>query len=331
MIISVNGLKKEFVLSRTRPGFWGAVKSFFSPMKTTVTAVNGISFEVEEGELLAFLGPNGAGKSTTIKILTGILHPTSGEVSVLGIVPWQDRISLSRRIGSVFGQKSQLWYHLPPVDTFNLLGKIYEVEDRDFKKRLDRLIELFELDEFKNIPIRKLSLGQRMRCEVMAALLHAPRILFLDEPTIGLDTIARNNMRAFIRRLSEEENVTIFLTSHDTQDVVSICRRAIIINHGGIVIDTKVKELKRKYFRWKTVELHLDQDLGPDFKLPGVTLLKHKKKEDGFGIKLEVDIDAVPVETVIRKIMRRRRLLDITILDPPLEEVVSHIYQKKVE
>lgn len=303
----------------------------FNPARNHLTAIDTISFEVQEGELLAFLGPNGAGKSTTIKILTGILHPTSGEATVLGLTPWENRIALSRQIGSVFGQKSQLWYHLPPVDTFSLLGKIYEVDHRDFKKRLDRLTDIFELEVFHNTPIRKLSLGQRMRCEIVASLLHAPRVLFLDEPTIGLDTVARNNIRTFIRRLSEEEKVTIFLTSHDTQDVVSICRRAIIINHGKIVIDARVKELKRQYLRSKIVELFIDNDLSEEFLIPGVSLLKKKERRDGFGIKLEVDTTVTPIEDVIRSIVRHCGLMDITVLDPPLEEVISRIYQKGFE
>ncbi len=300
----------------------------FNPFRNCLTAIDNISLEVQEGEILAFLGPNGAGKSTTIKILTGILHPTSGEAEVIGLTPWENRVALSRQIGSVFGQKSQLWYHLPPVDTFSLLGKIYEVDYRDFKKRLDWLTDIFELKEFHRTPIRKLSLGQRMRCEIVAALLHAPRVIFLDEPTIGLDTVARSNIRTFIRRLSEEEKVTIFLTSHDTQDVVSICRRVIIINHGNIVIDAPVKELKRRYLRLKMVELFIDTDLAPEFEIPGVTLMKKKEKPDGFGLKLKIDTEVTPIEKVIRTIVEGARLMDITVLDPPLEVVISRIYQQ---
>ena len=192
---------------------------------------------------MAFIGPNGAGKSTTIKMLTGILHPTSGEATVLGLTPWKDRERLSYKIGSVFGQKSQLWYHLPPIDTFNLLGKIYEMDQSEQIKRRDFLVETFEIGDLMKTPVRKLSLGQRMRCEIAASLLHKPEVIFLDEPTIGLDVVARQNVRQTLKQWNDQEKATIFLTSHDVGDIEYLAGRVVIINHGQIVLDDQVKTL----------------------------------------------------------------------------------------
>jgi len=331
MIISVSNLNKDFSLKKSPPGFLGNIRSYFKPEILTIPAVKDLSFEVEEGELLAFLGPNGAGKSTTIKILTGLLHPTSGKASVLGHTPWENRAGLANVIGTVFGQKSQLWYHLPPADTFYLLGKIYEVDEKILKSRLDEFIDLFDIASFYDTPIRKLSLGQRMRCEIIAALLHGPKVLFLDEPTIGLDTVSRNNIRGFIRRLAEESKVTIFLTSHDAQDVVSICKRAVIINNGKIVIDSKVKELKRRYLHYKILELFVDSEPDITNLADGVKLLKRKEKAGGFGLKYEIDTKKITVEKVIHQVLKDLTLHDITIMDPPLEEVISQIYMKSGE
>src|SRR3989344_5168695 len=194
-VIHVKNLRKEFKIKHKEPGFLGSLKSIVHPKTKTLVAVDNISFNVKEGEIIAFIGPNGAGKSTTIKILTGILHPTSGNAKVLGLVPWKDRIKLAYKIGSVFGQKPQLLYHLPAIDTFNLFSKIYELDSDTYKKRLDKLVKLFEVEDIIHQPVRKLSLGQRMRCEILASLLHNPQVIFLDEPTIGLDIVVKKKMR----------------------------------------------------------------------------------------------------------------------------------------
>src|SRR5947207_6244327 len=311
-IIKVDGLAKTFRTRQRGAGFANSLRSFVAPQYREREAVKHISFSLEPAEILAFIGPNGAGKSTTIKMLTGILYPTSGRASVLGLTPWQQRRSLSYSIASVFGQKSQLWYHLPPQDTFDLLARIYELDMAEYRKRRAFLVEAFDIAEYMGTPARKLSLGERMRCELAAALLHKPRVVFLDEPTIGLDVIAKQRIRDLIGQLNTEEGVTIFLTSHDAGDIEQVCRRAIVINHGEIIIDAPVSTLKRDYLKAKTVDLLLDESVEPllatdpesgkqrlniqlssvDEELPGVQILKAK----GHELQLEVDTARSPLE-----------------------------------
>jgi ABC-2 type transport system ATP-binding protein len=231
-IIDIEQLTKTFVATEKQPGLRGSVRALFRPVRRETHAVKGTTFAVDEGERVAFIGPNGAGKSTTIKMLVGILYPTSGAARVLGRVPWKERQRLAYQIGAVFGQKSQLWYHLPPADSFDLLAHIYELDSTDYRQRLDFLVELFEIEGHLQTPVRKLSLGERMRCEIAASLLHRPRILFLDEPTIGLDVVVKQRIRDLILALNQEEGVTIFLTSHDAGDVEVLCKRAMVFRLG---------------------------------------------------------------------------------------------------
>lgn len=280
-----------------------------------------VDLEVDAGEMLAFLGPNGAGKSTTIKMLTGILHPTSGEASVLGLTPWKHRKKLAYRIGTVFGQKSQLWYHLPPSDTFDLMARIYELPQTDFLKRRDELIESFGLSPYMDTPVRKLSLGERMRCEITAALLHRPQVIFLDEPTIGLDVVVKQRIRQLIRRLNEEEGTTVFLTSHDAGDVEELCKRAVVINHGQIIFDDSVRVMKRDYLKYKVINLKLTEAIS-HVPLDGVQILKQK----GTGAKLEIDLSRQTIEHVLSYLIRQFRIEDITIEDPTMEQVITNIY-----
>jgi ABC-2 type transport system ATP-binding protein len=240
--VRVNNLRKVYEVHKRR--------GLFRREKLDVVSVDGVSFDVPMGQALAFIGPNGAGKSTTIRMLTGILRPTSGDARVLGLTPWKDRAKLAHNIGAVFGQRSQLWYHLPASDTFELLARVYNLDAREFKSRRDELIERFNLAEFLDVPVRKLSLGQRMRAEVAASLLHKPRLLLLDEPTIGLDINARQQLRDLIRQWNREEGLTVFLTSHDTGDIESVAERVIVINHGRLVLDDKVENLRRKFAGW---------------------------------------------------------------------------------
>src|SRR5512144_32088 len=220
--IEVTNLQKIFQTKRKTAGLRGSVRALFKPDYSSVEAVRRLSFQMDAGELLGFIGPNGAGKSTTIKILTGILHPTSGDAKVLGFVPWKDRQKLAFHIGTVFGQRPQLWYHLPAIDTFTLFGKIFEMDDRDTQRRIDQLAEAFEIRDLLETPVRKLSLGQRMRCEVAASLLHRPKLLLLDEPSIGLDVVAKQNIRDMIKRMNEAEGVGVVLTSHDAGDIEAL-------------------------------------------------------------------------------------------------------------
>jgi ABC-2 type transport system ATP-binding protein len=289
-----------------------------------VTAVSDISFSLHEGEILAFIGPNGAGKSTTIKMLTGILYPSGGEATVLGYVPWKDRRRLAYQIGSVFGQKPQLWYHLPPEDTFRLFARIYELEMNAYQERRAFLVEAFQIADLLQTPVRKLSLGQRMKCEIAASLLHRPRIIFLDEPTIGLDVVAKQQIRDAIRYLNETENTTIFLTSHDASDVERLCQRVIVINYGRIIYDDRTSALKRRYLRRKIIDVRFGEHLDEPFVIPGVTTLK----QSDYGVKLEFDSRETPVESVVQQIIATRPCNDINIADPPLEEIIREIYQE---
>lgn len=236
--VNVENLRKAYVVQKRRGLF---------RVKTQVLSVDDISFCVPEGQAVAFIGPNGAGKSTTIRMLTGILTPTGGHADVLGFVPWKERAKLAFQIGAVFGQRSQLWYHLPASDTFDLLAKVYNLGKHDYNRRRSLLVDRFELGAFLDIPVRRLSLGQRMRAEVAASLLHRPRLLMLDEPTIGLDIHARQQLRALIREWNCDEGLTVFLTSHDTGDIESVAERVMIINHGKLVLDDRVDNLRKQY------------------------------------------------------------------------------------
>lgn len=324
-IITAEGLNKTFRMKTKEPGFKGSLKSVVKPEYREVCAVKDISFQVERGEILAFIGPNGAGKSTTIKMLTGILYPTKGNLDVLGLNPSKDRKELSYKIGTVFGQKSQLWFHLPPIDSFNLLGSIYEIEKSKLKKRIEELQDIFEIQDLMDVPVRKLSLGQRIRCEIAASIIHKPDIIFLDEPTIGLDVIVKQKIRELILRLNREENTTIFLTSHDAGDIEQLCKRAIIINHGEIVLNEKVKRLKHDYLNHKIVEIKYGQK--PDLEGCGLNILKAK----GNGVKVQVDTSKQEIEEVLSQLIALGKVEDITITDPPMEEVIAHIYRQNVE
>jgi ABC-2 type transport system ATP-binding protein len=320
--IEVNRLTKTFTTAIKPSGLGGSLKALIRPERRQVEAVKALSFHVQEGERLAFIGPNGAGKSTTIKMLVGILHPSDGEAKVLGRIPWRQRQELAYHIGAVFGQKSQLWYHLPAADSFDLLAKIYELEQGAYKERLGFLVDLFEIDPYLHVPVRKLSLGQRMRCEIAASLLHRPAILFLDEPTIGLDVVVKQRIRDLILQLNQQEGVTIFLTSHDAGDVEILCRRAMVINYGELIYDGAVNDLKHTYLRTKTVSLKLGE-AWDDFEAPGVTVLKHK----GYGVKLSVDTEVIPIAKVVNQLLARYTIADINVDNPPMEEVIARIYQ----
>lgn len=245
--ITVENLSKTFRVKRKEKGMRGSIKAIVHPQTEEIRAVKGVTFNVQEGEMLAFIGPNGAGKSTTIKMLTGILYPDGGRVEVLGLDPTKKRRQLAYRIGTVFGQKEQLWTHLTPYDNFRFFGAIYDLSERETEERIVELAERFELEDFIDTPVRNLSLGQRIRCEIAASLIHKPKVLFLDEPTIGLDPVVKENVRELIRQMNREENTTIFLTSHDVGDIEKLCRRIIIVNDGQIVLDDSVEQLKHHY------------------------------------------------------------------------------------
>ncbi|GFZ31036.1 ABC transporter ATP-binding protein [Clostridium zeae] len=320
-IITVRNLYKKFKVKTKAPGLRGSLNSIISPKYREVEAVRDVSFTVEKGEILAFIGPNGAGKSTTIKMMTGILHPTDGHIEVAGMNPAKERKRLSYQIGTVFGQKSQLWFHLPPIDSFNLLGNIYDMDKNKLKKRINFLKEIFEIEELMDIPVRKLSLGQRIRCEIAASILHEPDIIFLDEPTIGLDVVVKQNIRDLILRLNSEEKTTIFLTSHDSGDIEQLCKRAIIINHGEIVLNESIKDLKHNYLNKKVIDIKYDCHI--DLLQEEFNVIKKKDS----ALKVEVDTSNQDIEAVLNCLINKGKVKDITISDPPLEDIISHIYK----
>lgn len=326
-VIQISNLRKTFTTKRKSAGLGGSLRSIFRPERQVVEAVRGITFDLQAGERLGLIGPNGAGKSTTIKMLTGILFPTDGEASVLGYIPWKERRQLAYHIGTVFGQRPQLWYHLPAIDTFQLFGKIYELEEKAVKERISFLSEAFEIEDLLETPVRKLSLGQRMRCEIAASLIHRPKLLLLDEPSIGLDVVAKQRIRDTIRRMNEMENVSVLLTSHDAGDLEALCKRVIIINHGQIVYQDRVSNLKRRYLTTKEVGVRYAQRIPENFIIGDVNILKVGK----YGVKLGFDTREIPADVVLARLAEKGDLVDITISDPSLEEVIANIYQEVAE
>lgn len=315
-------LNKVFKVKVKEKGFKGSIKSIFKPKYKTIKAVNNISFNVEKGEIIAFIGPNGAGKSTTIKMLTGILYPSSGDINVIGLDPKKDRKELANNIGTVFGQKEQLWTHLTPYDNFKFFGAVYDIPNVVVDRKIKEFIKIFELEEFINTPVRNLSLGQRIRCEIVASLIHEPKILFLDEPTIGLDPVVKENIRTLIKRMNKEYKTTIFLTSHDVGDIEKLCKRVIIINNGELVLDDSMENLKYHYLNKKIVEAKMKEKVNLDDQ-DGITILKDK----GYNLKLEVDIKKTTISEAL-KLLNPDKIVDINISNIPLEDIISSIYKK---
>ena len=286
-------------------------------------AVDDISFEVKKGETIAFIGPNGAGKSTTIKMLTGILYPTSGEIQVAGLNPQKQRKQLAYKIGTVFGQRSQLMFNLPVADSFELFGRMYDLSSKQITKRQDELKELFDLEEFWDQPVRKLSLGQRMRAEIAASLIHNPEIIFLDEPTIGLDVIAKQKLRKTLRYLNEEFQTTIFLTSHDVGDIESLCQRTVVVNYGKIILDMSTEDLKKKYFKEKFIRIHFSKEV-TDFNLPNVEIVK----QNDLGVLCKIKTDEHALSALLEKIFSTFPVEDIEVMNPYLESIIGRIYKE---
>jgi ABC-2 type transport system ATP-binding protein len=320
--IRVRDLCRVFTVTRRRPGLRGALGSLVAPARSEVAALAGISFDMEPGERLALIGPNGAGKSTAIKILTGILQPTSGSCEVLGLVPWRQRERLARRIGTVFGQRPQLWYHLPAAETLRLLAAVYDIDRRSTERRIRELADAFELGALLDVPVRKLSLGQRMRCEVAASLIHRPRLLLLDEPSIGLDPVAKHRIREMVLRLSERDGVGVLVTSHDAGDIEVLCRRVVIVDHGRIVYLDDLQNLRRAHLSSKQVEAHFTGPAALGVLPAGVRLLR----QDGISALLQVDTRHASIGGVLALLGRAGELADLAISDPSLEEVIRAVY-----
>ena len=320
-VIEAENLAKTFRVRQKEKGMKGSLQAILRPRIKEVQAVDGISFSVEAGEMLAFIGPNGAGKSTTIKMLTGILYPDGGRARVLGIDSAKQRKRLAYEIGTVFGQKEQLWTHLTPYDNFRFFGAIYDSPDRETESRIRELADTFELGSFLNTPVRNLSLGQRIRCEIVASLIHRPKVLFLDEPTIGLDPVVKENIRALIKQMNRELGTTIFLTSHDVGDIEKLCRRIIIVNSGRIVLDDSMEHLKNHYLDRKIVEAKLREET-PLPAAEGITLLKQK----GSRVKFQVDTGKLRINDALH-IIDAENLEDINISNVPLESIITEIYK----
>lgn len=321
LAIEVKNLSKTFKSKQKEKGLKGSIKAMFKPNYNEKKAVDDINFSIEKGEILAFIGPNGAGKSTTIKMLTGILFPTNGKISIMGINPVKERKKLSYKIGTVFGQKEQLWIHLTPYDNFKFFGAIYDIPNSIVEKRIKEYSSIFELESFINTPVRSLSLGQRMICEIVASLIHEPEILFLDEPTIGLDPVVKEKIRVFIKRLNKEKKTTIFLTSHDVGDIEKLCKRVIIVNDGHIVLDDSMENLKYHYLNKKVIEAKMNTKLNLDAE-EGITILKDKD----YNLKLEVDLTKKTISDAI-KMLDPDKIIDINISNTPLETIISSIYK----
>jgi ABC-2 type transport system ATP-binding protein len=302
----------------------GFFTNLFSPTIKKVLAVDDINFDIKKGERIAFIGPNGAGKSTTIKMLTGILFPSSGSITVLGLNPQNDRKKLAYKIGTVFGQRSQMFPNLPLTDSMYFFGVMFDLPKKVIEKRMVELCDIFDLNEFKNQPVRKLSLGQRMRAEVACALIHKPEIIFLDEPTIGLDVIAKKSLRELLLKLNREEGTTIFLTSHDVGDIETLCERTMIINHGQVVKDLPTDELVKTFVHEKYIDLIVDESDKEDLPI-GVEYKNFSKNK----ISLIIDLKIIELKDALKKLLDIFPVVDINVYDVDLETVIREIYTNK--
>ena len=358
----VENLSKEFRVLRHRSGLAGSLRSLVSREGKTVKAIDDVSFAIERGEFVGYVGPNGAGKSTTIKALAGILVPTSGKVEVCGLVPHRKRTLNARQIGVVFGQRTQLWWDLPPLDGFRLLGRIYRIDRADVEERIDAFTSLLDLEPLLETPVRKLSLGEKMRCELVAALLHDPPILFLDEPTIGLDVVAKQQIRSFLLQINRERSTTVLLTSHDLDDIERLCGRVMVIDHGSILHDGTVDSLKRVFGNHRRLSFELaaetempyrehthgesnsarpdldsahrstapDLEMAHHLAIPAIELPPGAAVETFRDRQLMVrfDADRVRAPEVVRAVMERVEVLDFQLQEIEIEDVVRRIYQR---
>jgi len=322
-VVEVKNLKKYFQVHKKEPGLLGSVKSLVSRQYEEVKAVDDISFDVEEGELVGFIGPNGAGKTTTLKCLSGLLYPTSGFISVLGFLPHQRKPEFLRQISLVMGQKNQLWWDLPPIETFQLNKEIYEISEEKYKQTLNELVSLLEVEDILKIQVRKLSLGQRMKCELIAALLHSPKVLFLDEPTIGLDVVMQKKMRDFIKEYNRRYKATILLTSHYMGDVKELCRRVLIIDKGKLVFDGQLSEITQKYADYKLISVVLAREV-EEKALKSLGEIK----EFSFP-KLVYFVKRDEVSKIAAKVLENLPVADLNIEEPAIEDIIRELFTGK--
>lgn len=321
-MIEVNNLSKTFKVSKRRAGLKAATKSLFRREYEIIHALNNVSFNINEGEMVGYIGPNGAGKSTTIKIISGILNPDSGQCIINGRTPWKDRINHVKDIGVVFGQRSQLWWDVPVADSFQLIKEIYKVPQDKYKKNINELIEMLSLQEIIKTPTRQLSLGQRMRCEIAASLIHDPKILFLDEPTIGLDAISKIAVRDFIKRINKERKTTVILTTHDTQDIEALTKRIILIGKGRVLLDGQLDDLKDKFNKVRTITMDYSGQLPELCKG-----LKIVNTYTGRAI-IEVDTNSISVSEGITFLSSKVDINDVQVTSSTVEDVVVGLYKE---
>lgn len=323
MTISVSHLSKYYSIHKNEPGFLGSIKSIVSRSYETVKAVDDISFAINEGELIGFIGPNGAGKTTTLKCLSGLLYPTHGKVSVLNFTPYERKHAYLKQIALVMGQKNQLWWDLPVIESIRLQKEIYEIGDSEYKKTLSELIQLLEIEKLLYVPTKKLSLGERMKCELVSALIHNPKVLFLDEPTIGLDVVMQKKLREFIKEYNRRYKATIMLTSHYMKDVEALCKRVIVINNGKLLYDGQLLELVKKHAPYKLIKVVLKEFIDP-------------KKIENFGEVLRfmypefvLRIPNAKLGKIATKILEEFPVEDVTIEDPDIEYVIREVFTKQ--
>lgn len=332
-MIRVENLSKDFKINKKYAGFKGAIKSFFTSEYTVKKAVDNISFEINDGEIVGYIGANGAGKSTTIKMMTGILKPTNGIVSVNGLVPYENREKNAKNIGVVFGQKTQLWWDLPISETFSLLKDIYDVSDGDFNERMSFLKEVLELDEFFLSPVRTLSLGQRMRADLAAALIHNPKVIYLDEPTIGLDVVVKERVRKAIKEINEKYNTTIILTTHDLNDIEELCSRIIIIDKGKKIYDGEINGVKEKFGYLTTVEIQIKEEIN----LENFNEFNEMKDDCEFKLnfnenKLSITFNKNKISSseIIGRVMKKLSVIDFAVKETSIEDIVKKMYRNEV-
>jgi ABC-2 type transport system ATP-binding protein len=320
--IYVKNLKKYYSVHRKEPGLWGSIKSLFSRKYYDVKAVDDISFEIKEGELVGFIGPNGAGKTTTLKVLSGLLYPTSGDIKVLGYEPFKRQSDFQKQFSIVMGQKNQLWWDLPAWESFILNKEIYDVSDERFHTVVDKLSQMLEIQNILKIQVRKLSLGQRMKCELIAALIHSPRVLFLDEPTIGLDVIAQKNMRDFIKEYNIKFNSTIILTSHYMADVKELCKRVIMIDGGKILYDGLLDKLIKKFAPYKVIKVYFEKEVKRG------TLEAFGKIEyfDGFYCKIQIPKNLIAEKTA--QLLSGQKVADLAVEDAAIEDIIRDVFSR---
>ena len=328
-LIEVKNLVKIYKISEKKHGIIGYVKHLFHPKYKEQTAVNNISFNIEEGELVGYIGENGAGKSTTIKMLTGLLTPTSGKVIVNGIVPNEKRIQNNKQIGAVFGQKTQLWWDLPVIESFRLIKKMYNIPEGEYRKNLKKFTEILYLNDLLDKQVKNLSLGQKMRCEIAATFLHNPKVVYLDEPTIGLDILVKENIRKFIKDINKEKKTTVILTTHDLKDIEEVCDRIILIDKGSIIYDGEKETFKNKYGK------HIITEFVIQNKDKNITLETNDEEfevieEDENTVKIKFNHDKLTVMDVVKSISNYCEILDMHIQEEGLEEILREIYRGEV-